>query len=573
MTFLPIVARELRVTARKRSTYWIRFSAAAVAMAVCGWSFIFFTQMGAASMAGKMLFGGAVGLAWFYAVIGGVFKTADTLSEEKRDGTLGLLFLTDLRGYDIVLGKMVAASVNWFFGLIALFPVMALSLLMGGVAPGEFWRSIVGLTNLLFYSLALGMFVSSFSRNERRAAGLTIGLLVLLLWLPSSLAEWQQHRTGATVPPLGLVLPDVLSPMRFASDYEYGRQPQLFWQSLAASHGVGWLFIALASLIVPRTWQQPSGRVARWEEQAGQFSYGRNATRRRRFRQRALELNPFYWVAARARGQSVSILAVLLLACAGFLFWFVQDPQDWTNEDSYLFATFCLHSIIKVWLALAACRRFVDDRRSGALELILCTPLTTGEVVRGQWLALGRQFLGPILLVLVADTLLLCFGSYAVNYRLPRDQALFALMFGANVIVFLADIVALGLLSMWRGLKSRHSYTAWLWCVVQVLALPWVIFYVGLTVFFMLAFLPRVMTQANANTGWTQTLMDYMAFFMTGMWFVGCMAMAILSAWWAWRCLRSKFREQVTGVFTAGAPFRARPTPVPPTLPSPAERV
>ena len=30
-------------------------------------------------------------------------NTADSLSAEKREGTLGLLFLTDLRGYDVVL--------------------------------------------------------------------------------------------------------------------------------------------------------------------------------------------------------------------------------------------------------------------------------------------------------------------------------------------------------------------------------------------------------------------------------------------------------------------------------------
>ena len=178
--------------------------------------------MGAASMAGKMLFASLTGLAWLYAVIGGIFKTADALSEEKREGTLGLLFLTDLKGYDIVLGKIVAASVNWFFGLIALFPVLALSLLMGGVAPGEFWRTIAALANLLFYSLALGMFVSAFMRNERRAAGLTIALLILLLWLPSVFAEAYKEHTGALELSPWFILPDITRPLHYADDYRAG---------------------------------------------------------------------------------------------------------------------------------------------------------------------------------------------------------------------------------------------------------------------------------------------------------------------------------------------------------------
>ena len=55
------------------------------------------------------------------------------MSEEKREGTLGLLFLTDLKGYDVVAGKLVANSLNGFYALMAILPVVALALLMGGL--------------------------------------------------------------------------------------------------------------------------------------------------------------------------------------------------------------------------------------------------------------------------------------------------------------------------------------------------------------------------------------------------------------------------------------------------------
>src|SRR5690242_21503418 len=70
----------------------------------------------------------------------GLRYTADCLSEEKREGTLGLLFLTDLKGYDVVLGKLAATSLNALYGLIAIIPVLAIPLLLGGVSIGEFWR-------------------------------------------------------------------------------------------------------------------------------------------------------------------------------------------------------------------------------------------------------------------------------------------------------------------------------------------------------------------------------------------------------------------------------------------------
>ena len=72
---------------------------------------------------------------WFCFVIAslaGLFLTSDTLSEEKREGTLGLLFLTDLRGYDVVFGKLISHSTQALYGLLAAFPILGLTLLIGG---------------------------------------------------------------------------------------------------------------------------------------------------------------------------------------------------------------------------------------------------------------------------------------------------------------------------------------------------------------------------------------------------------------------------------------------------------
>ena len=547
MTFLPIVTRELRVTARKQSTYWIRFAAAALAMAICGWSLLFFTSMGMGNASGTMLFGGATGLAWLYAVIGGVFKTADALSEEKREGTLGLLFLTDLKGYDIVLGKIVAASVNWFFGLIAIFPILAVSLLMGGVAPGEFWREILALANLLFYSLALGMFVSSFMHNERKAAGLTIALLLLLLWLPAQLAEWHREFTGGFQPNIGFIVPDVTRPLHYASDVLNRTNSDFYWASLVGSHLVGWLYLLLASLIIPRTWQQQAGKISRWQESAEQFTYGRNRERRKRFRERALALNPFYWIANRARGQSLVLGLVLTGIAVCFAISWFMEPWNSRNAWTYLWPAFILHTVVKLWIPLAACRRFIEDRRSGALELILSTPLTPGEILRGQWLALGKQFRGPVVFVLIVDALLLAFGWTHISSKGWKEQMLYTSICGAGVLAFLADIVALAWLSMWRGMKARHSYVAWLWSVVQLLVLPWIAFYVAMTAGMMLIFLPRTMNAGGPNPGVSMNRwMEWMPYILTGIWFLLSMAAAILSAWWARRCLHQYFRHQAT---------------------------
>ena len=550
MTFLPIVAREMRVAARRRGTYWVRFAAAALAMAICAYSFLFLSSVGMASFAGKMLFGGLIGLIWIYAFLGGVFKTADTISEENREGTLGLLFLTDLKGYDIVLGKIVAASVNWFFGLLALFPVLALSLLMGGVAPGEFWRQILGLTNLLFFSLALGMFVSSFMRNERHAAGLTFALLLVLMFGPSLVIDAYQDWSRSNVEPVWLVLVDVRRPMQYADDYRFGRNPGFYWGSLAVSHSLAWLLLLLASLIVPHTWQIRAGKVSGWQENVEQWTYGKNRARRKRFRLRALDINPFYWVACRARGKSIGVMVALVALVVYCLVSIWRRPNEWHSQWAYLWPAFWLHCIVKIWLALEACRRFVEDRRSGALELILSTPVTPDEILRGQWRALLRQFAIPVLFVLLIDAV-----SVAAGLAIPKqfgnasdlkEQFLFATMLGSATLIFIADLIALGWLSMWRGMKARHSYTALLWSIVQILAGPWVLFYLLMTGFMMIVFVPQVIRSGNTTSATTTKWLEWMPQIFTGLWFLASMAVAILSAWWARRCLKNNFRYQAT---------------------------
>src|SRR6185503_12747022 len=95
-----------------------------------------------------------------------------------------------------------------------------------------------------------------------------------------------------------------------------------------------------------------------------------------------------------------------------YLVSFYLSPNDWRSHWAFLWPAFWLHCIIKIWLALEACRRFVEDRRSGALELILSTPVTPDDILHGQWRALLRQFGVPILVVLLINAVLVAAGLF-----------------------------------------------------------------------------------------------------------------------------------------------------------------
>src|ERR1051325_4311000 len=169
MIVLPIVERELRVAARRRGTYRMRVGAALVAIGVFGWTMLALLHGVPSTMHGRYLFRTLFGVAFVYCLFIGARLTADSLSEEKRDGTLGLLFLTDLKGYDVVLGKLAATSVNSVYALLAIVPVISLPVQLGGVTAAELGQSALALLNTLFVSLAAGVLVSTLSRNERKA--------------------------------------------------------------------------------------------------------------------------------------------------------------------------------------------------------------------------------------------------------------------------------------------------------------------------------------------------------------------------------------------------------------------
>ena len=135
MNWLPIANRELRVAARKRSTFWLRVVAALTALVIGGGCMLLGLLPGTQMFKmGSVLFAILTWLCLAAGLSAGLFFTSDCLSEEKREGTLGLLFLPDLRGYDVALGKLLATSLRSFYALLAVLPILAIALFMGGVA-------------------------------------------------------------------------------------------------------------------------------------------------------------------------------------------------------------------------------------------------------------------------------------------------------------------------------------------------------------------------------------------------------------------------------------------------------
>jgi len=476
MSFLPLVTLELRAAARRKSTYRIRRWTALIAFVVS----LFFIAIGffGGRDAGKDLFNFLTTFAVGLALIAGLFLTADCISEEKREGTLALLFLTDLKGYDIVLGKFIARSVNAVYGLLALLPIAAISLLLGGLTGGEFWRTALALINVLFVSLATGIFVSALVRQSRAATSAAL-VSTILLFPGLPIIAWILSRAHL---PAFLTYPTCISPyypFSWADDLVYGGHRATYWQSLTASHLFGWFLVGFTSWVLPRVWQEKAV-LSEKKSLLGRFRrQGRGtAAQRAKAREHLLPLNPIAWLLGdepllrRIIWGIVAIWAMLItVASCTAADRAVSLPIAGTKVFGFL---------IKIVFAAQACRFFIESRKSGALELLLSTPLRNREIIRGQWLALRRIFLWPLIVFALFNLTPLVFiigraiaGPGLFEALGPIGSAIGSLLITLWFTVgMLADVFTIGWVGMWLALTVKKPDLAPVWTILFVVILP-----------------------------------------------------------------------------------------------------
>src|SRR5438309_5797837 len=112
MGCLPVMMRELRAEARRPLNYGLRVAGASAITLVFGWSLL--DQRESPQMLGARLFGNLNAMLFAAIWILVPLLTADCISREKREGTLGLLFLTPLTAHGIVVGKTLVHGLRAF---------------------------------------------------------------------------------------------------------------------------------------------------------------------------------------------------------------------------------------------------------------------------------------------------------------------------------------------------------------------------------------------------------------------------------------------------------------------------
>ena len=453
----PLIARELRVQARKRATYDVRLGVGLVAVCIV---FLFIWNLPEQSVTGENIFavihGNIAVMLFFLAPIG----AADAISREKREGTLGLLLLTGLTPTQIVLGKVASHALRTFYFLLLMMPLSIIPVLLGGVGLQDFLASFAILLSIAALGLGAALVASALLLNFGVAMAWAIVLsalftLAVSTFVINAVFVFLQTTRLHEIPigwrifgfgPLGMMFPvqsKQIASMFIASRWGYS----YFAYALPVCS-----FLFLHAIV-----NFAARKVARRREFSGETQ--REAAFRQRFltpivwrgafrraMSRRLDTNPLIWLEYRAAwARAARWLIVFLIILVE-----VRYGQGGLFFGPHL-VMMCGFLAV---LTFKSSSSFQQEKESGAFELLLVTPLTEANLLGARLKAVTSYYAPAVLLLLLFSYAGLNSSNY-YNYSGERNLTDIVILFS-----LLGSIVSVPLCGLVFALRLRNFLPA-----------------------------------------------------------------------------------------------------------------
>jgi len=410
MTALPIIGRELRVASRKAESYWSR-SGVVLGLGLL-WLPALMGTFGTTTELNTFVFNGMLWAGFAVSCLAFLF-TADAISRERREGTLGLLFLSRVKVADVLLGKLGSSGFKGLCMLAAFLPMLMIPVLAGGVSGGEAFREGLVLLNTFWFGLCVGLWASARSEDASKAIMEAFVLVAAIVFVPFI---WQLCTQQISYPKSGGVtsftftsfVMAVVFPMSALETLRYGRESfyvasvMPFWISLAVVQALGWLLLLLTATRLRRSLREV-GEVA--AAQSGRIAVTQKLPRVKRRRRFCCDNDPVAWLVKHQRG----ILATLWLAAIIEVLYFASSwaifrgvlTLGWPSVMYWVIWFFASTSTDALF-ARAGSKFFYESKRSGHLEMLVTTPVGPRGVMEGQWSALKKMLAWPVAIALTA---------------------------------------------------------------------------------------------------------------------------------------------------------------------------
>jgi len=428
----PLIARELLGYSRQPWTYWLRLLSSLGAVSVLG---IMATsgrnRLGQAD--GRALFTGSTAILFFVASFNGLRSTSDCIGSERRQGTLVLLFLADLKFDTILVSKLVTNSLRNAWALLGTLPVLGLCLLLGGVSGWVFVQGVLAILAAAWLSLMVGLEQSCRNQGEHEAFSHGLRQLLLLNLLP-------------LVSPASLVLSVFLGSGLFGKGY--------FWMTLGGTVFVGFQHWSGAKRDLARNWQEPPS-------EEGPVHSGQRAPtpppmtgHLRKPPRLCGNTPPAYWLFARygdARQVTPRAIGVCFVATSALVL--LASGLDMVKM-TYPLVMGAGRLVQMLAMAKIAPQSFAEIARPGALEILQTTPITLKQIVRAAYDFLMIHFRRGVLPMLGLDALVLLIVALWTRSSDGLAWGLGRLLLAQNSL-FLSGLCAMGVTGIWLGLKQR----------------------------------------------------------------------------------------------------------------------
>jgi len=413
MTVLPVIERELRAEARNSYHHWLRLTSASAVLVY--FYLIARDYEGPAPWLGRRLFQALAQSSVLMTLVVTPLLTADCLSREKREGTMGLLFLTPLTSLEIVVGKSLVHLLRAMTVLVALAPFFLVPMLLGGVPLALVLAAFIANVAAALIGLGAGLIASARNSEWTRAvvwAELLAASFVSLLsavglasFVVSGPFGGALMLVGVGIVGSGIVIHDAASRLKSNWQRQVIEPPQPRWTRNFADS----LF-----------WRG----VFRWNTA------------------RTLDRNPIAWLQEYSWTARLTKWGWLVLAIVGEVF----GPRN------------VMWMLIGA-VAFAAAASFRREQEAGSLELLLVTPLGEWQIIKGRLWGLFCHFLPAVLVWTVF--------RYMQGVLVPRSGN-----YLVDVLTLYSSFLTLPLLGFCLSFTRLNLIAAFLLCLIVGVVLP-----------------------------------------------------------------------------------------------------
>jgi ABC-type transport system involved in multi-copper enzyme maturation permease subunit len=418
--FGPIFAKELRVSSRRKRTYFLRvlYLAALLLSLLLAYTSVHHSY-GPSGVAARVQEQGNLGNSFFFGFSIFCFVamcaicpilTSTAISSERLGKTLSVLLMTPINGWQIIAGKLFSRLLIALTLIGLSLPVLALVRLLGGVELSQMIGVLCLCTCTALSTAALGLFLSTFLNRSYVVILLSYGLILIhYMFVPMILMMLMS--AGRRGPPRMDVF-GVISP--FLSIL-FVAEPMFTFGSTWATTWIGASLLQLleaaglvvcSALVLRRIARRAGEPAAPQSVQSGSTPTPQtNESAARRRSRREVSDDPIAWREIRRPLMSKPwhrVVAVIVLVGGLLATYFSLAVNralgEWEVQTVYA-AVF--NALIWLLVAVLAATAISQEKESDTWTLLLATPLSGWDIVRGKVLGLLRRLIWPMVLIAV----------------------------------------------------------------------------------------------------------------------------------------------------------------------------